>query len=140
MSIKMAISENSAEVSGSDYAGVGECLRTLRLRSGHSLRSLAERSGLNINTLSLIEHNRTSPSVHTLERLARALDVPITAFFEPEKDLKQVVFTRHDARPNATFEMASVGEPGEEPGCQLASIVCYDPGAGGAKRRGRHET
>jgi quercetin dioxygenase-like cupin family protein len=59
--------------------------------------------------LSLIEHNRTSPSVHTLERLARALDVPITAFFEPEKDLKQVVFTRHDARPEATFEMASVG-------------------------------
>ncbi len=51
----------------------GHCLRVLRSGRGLSIRSLAEQSGLNANTLSLIENSKTSPSVSTLQQLASAL-------------------------------------------------------------------
>ncbi len=72
---------------------VGQRLRELRTSRGFSLRSLAERSGLNFNTLSLVEKGRSSPSVSTLQQLAQALDVPITAFFESKPVEQKVVFT-----------------------------------------------
>ncbi|NLF52736.1 MAG: helix-turn-helix transcriptional regulator, partial [Leptolinea sp.] len=40
---------------------VGRRLRSIRLNKGFSLKALSERSGLNINTLSLIENGKTSP-------------------------------------------------------------------------------
>lgn len=45
---------------------VGQRLRKLRVSKGLSLRSLADLSGLNINTLSLVENAKTSTSVGTL--------------------------------------------------------------------------
>ena len=60
---------------------VGLKIREIRNRRGFSLRTLAERSGLNINTLSLVENGKSSPSVGTLQQLAKALEVPITVFF-----------------------------------------------------------
>jgi len=82
---------------------VGKRLKDLRTRSGYSLRILAERSGLNINTLSLIENGKSSPSVGTLQQLSQALDVPIAAFFESEPVEKEIVFTQAHARPTQTF-------------------------------------
>ena len=85
---------------------VGLKIRELRNRRGFSLRILAERSGLNINTLSLIENGKSSPSVGTLQQLARALEVPITAFFESEPVSKRVVFTGHDHRPDPVRQVS----------------------------------
>ena len=82
---------------------VGRKLRELRSRHGLSLRSLADRSGLNINTLSLIENGKSSPSVSTLQQLALALSVPLSAFFEDEFIEKRVVFTPAHSRPLAEF-------------------------------------
>lgn len=73
---------------------VGQRIRALRHQRGYSLRVLAEQSGLNINTLSLIEKEKTSPSVSTLQHLARALAVPITAFFESDEEKKSVSLLR----------------------------------------------
>lgn len=61
---------------------LGNRLRELRRQQGLSLRALAEKSGLSANTLSLIENGKTSPSVATLQQIALALNIPITAFFE----------------------------------------------------------
>ncbi len=82
---------------------VARKLRELRSKQGLSLRSLAERSGLNVNTLSLIENGKSSPSVSTLQQLASALGVPIGTFFETASEQKQVVFTPADSRPLAAF-------------------------------------
>ncbi|MFO7583430.1 MAG: helix-turn-helix transcriptional regulator [Anaerolineales bacterium] len=57
---------------------VGSRLRVIRTNQGLSIRALAERSGLNVNTLSLIENGKTSPSVSTLQALAQSLAVPIS--------------------------------------------------------------
>lgn len=83
---------------------VGRRLRELRARRGLSLRALAEQSGLNYNTLSLIENGRTSPSVNTLRQLARALGAPMSAFFEQEEESPQVVFQKDGQRPSVELE------------------------------------
>lgn len=82
---------------------VGGRLRELRTERGLSLRSLAEMSGLNFNTLSLIENDRTSPSVSTLQQLALALGLPITVFFEVTPAVKSIVYQKAGERPKAAF-------------------------------------
>jgi DNA-binding XRE family transcriptional regulator/mannose-6-phosphate isomerase-like protein (cupin superfamily) len=82
---------------------VGQRLRVLRMEHGHSLRRLADLSGLNVNTLSLIENGRTSPSVSTLQQVARALHVPISAFFEVDDSAQAVVYQKAGQRPRAAF-------------------------------------
>lgn len=84
-------------------AEVGRRLRQLRAWRALSLRALADLSGLNVNTLSLIENSKTSPSVSTLQQLARSLQVPITAFFETDPSPRPVVFTPANQRPAAQF-------------------------------------
>lgn len=83
---------------------VGTRLRVLRAGAGLSIRALAERSGLNVNTLSLIENGKTSPSVSTLQQLAGALGVPITEFFVTEQGNKTVVYQQSGRRPHVLFE------------------------------------
>jgi transcriptional regulator with XRE-family HTH domain len=90
--------ENSTEVQ------LGLRLRDLRQEQNLSLRALAARSGLAINTLSMIENGRTSPSVSTLQILSRALDVSITAFFDRKANEKTAVYTRHNERPQVTID------------------------------------
>jgi len=78
---------------------VGEKVRSQRKERKLSLRNLADISGLNINTLSLIENGKVSPSVSTLQRLASGLGVTISAFFEPVDVKQSVVITRAANRP-----------------------------------------
>ncbi|MDP1546806.1 MAG: cupin domain-containing protein [Anaerolineales bacterium] len=110
---------------------VGQQLRLLRKARKLSIRALAKYSGLSVNTLSLIENGRTSPSVGTLEQLARSLGVPITAFFETERPNRKVVYQKAGERQQIVFsqgqmEKLSDGMPhvGSEP-----FITRYEPGA-----------
>ncbi|MBN2550661.1 MAG: helix-turn-helix transcriptional regulator [Anaerolineales bacterium] len=98
---------------GSDASiDVGRCLRGLRCRRGLSMRSLAEQSGLNINTLSLIENSKTSPSVSTLQQLANALDVPVTAFFETDVPKKNISYQKAGQRVAAAFAHGTLEDLG----------------------------
>jgi transcriptional regulator with XRE-family HTH domain len=91
---------------------VGRRLRELRAGRGLSMRALAEKSGLNVNTLSLIENQRTSPSVSTLQQLAQTLQVSISAFFEIDHGNKQVAHQKSGARPRAAFSYGSIEDLG----------------------------
>ncbi len=82
---------------------VGRRLREIRMGRGFTIRALAESSKLNVNTLSLIENGRTSPSVSTLQLLSQALKVPISTFFETDHANKKVVYQRSTNRPHAFF-------------------------------------
>ena len=79
---------------------------------GLSIRALAENSGLNVNTLSMIENQRTSPSVSTLQQLAQTLQVPISAFFETDHGDKQVVYQKKGTRPHVAFTHGSIEDLG----------------------------
>lgn len=82
---------------------VASSLRELREARGISMRTLATKSGLSANALSMIERGKTSPSVSTLYKLADALGVSITAFFGAETEKKQVVFLKQDERSRMSF-------------------------------------
>jgi transcriptional regulator with XRE-family HTH domain len=91
---------------------VGRRLRELRAARGLSIRALAEQSNLNVNTLSLIENQRTSPSVSTLQQLAQTLHVPISTFFETDHGDKQVIHQKAGDRPRVTFTHGSIEDLG----------------------------
>lgn len=110
---------------------VGKRIREVRMAKGYSIRGLAGASNLNVNTLSLIENGRTSPSVSTLQLIARTLKVPISTFFETDHGSKKVAYMRQGERPRAAFthgrvEDLGAGMPrlGAEP-----LIVTLKPGA-----------
>jgi transcriptional regulator with XRE-family HTH domain len=95
-----------------DEIPVGKRLRELRASRDLSMHALADASGLNVNTLSLIENQRTSPSVSTLQQLSQALQVPLSAFFEVDQDNRQVVFQKMSARPRASFSHGTIEDMG----------------------------
>lgn len=71
----MALYQNDAV-----SVNIGERLRALREERNISMRSLATKSGLSANALSMIERGKASPSVSTLYKLADALGISITTF------------------------------------------------------------
>lgn len=60
---------------------IGNRLQTIRRERGLSQRELATRAGLTNGTISLIEQNKTSPSVASLKRLLDAIPMSIAEFF-----------------------------------------------------------
>lgn len=82
---------------------VGQRLREIRTDHGFTIRDLAKNSGLNVNTLSMIENGKTSPSLETLQQLSFALDMPIAAFFEDNTPKNKIVHYKSDQRPNIAF-------------------------------------
>jgi transcriptional regulator with XRE-family HTH domain len=91
---------------------VGQRLRDLRAERGFSIRSLAEKSQLNVNTLSMIENSKTSPSVATLQQLAFALQIPITAFFETGAPKNKIAYHKASQRPKAAFANGTLEDLG----------------------------
>jgi transcriptional regulator with XRE-family HTH domain len=83
---------------------VGARLRELRSERNLSIRALARKSGLSANALSMIERDKTSPSVSTLYKLADGMGVPITSFFGEENDNEKVVFVKADERTHVPFQ------------------------------------
>lgn len=59
---------------------VGERIRQRRKELGYSLRALGIRTNLTASFLSQVEHNQSSPSLTSLQRIATALEVPMIAF------------------------------------------------------------
>lgn len=60
---------------------IGQKLRAIRKKRGLSQRELAARAGLTNGTVSLIEQNKTSPSVASLKCLLDAIPISMAEFF-----------------------------------------------------------
>ncbi|NTU85894.1 MAG: helix-turn-helix domain-containing protein [Chloroflexales bacterium] len=98
------------EATQEEAVDVGARLRALRAARRLSIKGLAAASGLAINTLSLIEHGKTSPSVSTLQRLAAALRIPLAAFFTPAAPRRQVVYQAADQPPALPVPPSSLAD------------------------------
>ncbi len=105
-------SANDAPPVPANTVDVGRRLRALRTHRKLSMRALAESSGLNVNTLSLIENGKTSPSVSTLQQVAQALTVPIVAFFETEAPKQHLLYVKAGERANAIFAHGTLADLG----------------------------
>jgi transcriptional regulator with XRE-family HTH domain len=89
---------------------VGGNLRKLREERNLTIRALAEKSGLAVNTLSLIENAKSSPSVSTLQQIAIALQVPIAAFFEVETPKDNIAYIKAENRQLAAFDHGTLAD------------------------------
>ncbi|WP_245600219.1 helix-turn-helix domain-containing protein [Paenibacillus harenae] len=56
---------------------IGESIRLLRLKKGLSQEQLALHSGVNTSYLGQVERGENNPTIHTLEKIATGLEVPI---------------------------------------------------------------
>jgi len=65
---------------------IGQRLRTIREECGLSQRELANLAGLTNGTISLIEKNKTSPSVASLKSLLDAIPISMAEFFSTLED------------------------------------------------------
>lgn len=74
---------------------IGKKLKRLRKVRGLSQRELAARAGLTNGTVSLIEQNKTSPSVASLKSLLDAIPLSMAEFFATEDitDEPKIFFT-----------------------------------------------
>jgi ribosome-binding protein aMBF1 (putative translation factor) len=61
---------------------VGARLRERRTEAGLTLKQLANRTGLSVSLISQIELGKSAASMSTLHKLATALQVKMTFFFE----------------------------------------------------------
>lgn len=73
---------------------IGSRLRFLRLRHDLSQRDLAKRTGVTNSTISLIESNRTNPSVGALKRVLDGFPISLAEFFALEPERPKQVFYR----------------------------------------------
>lgn len=65
---------------------IGKKLAAVRKKAGLSQRELASRAGLTNGTISLIEKNKTSPSIASLKRLLDAVPLSMSEFFSSFED------------------------------------------------------
>ena len=73
---------------------IGRELRAFRKQQGITVAELSRLTDLSIGMLSKIENGNTSPSLTTLQNLANALSVPLTAFFRGYEEKREAVLTK----------------------------------------------
>ncbi|MGB0506040.1 MAG: cupin domain-containing protein [Pikeienuella sp.] len=71
---------------------VGERLRQLRADKGMSQRRLAEAADVPHGQISMIETNRSSPSIASMRKILGGLGLTMSEFFEPEATNTSKVF------------------------------------------------
>jgi transcriptional regulator with XRE-family HTH domain len=96
----------------SKTAGVGSNIRHLRTAKGLTLDRLANLSELTRGYISLVERGLKMPSIAALLRLAAALEVNVTYFFDPnsEQASRYTLFRREDrsVTKDAGFELIAL--------------------------------
>ncbi len=77
---------------------IGTKVRELRTKNKFTLQDLANKTGLSKPFLSQIENNHVIPPVATLLKLARALNVSLSYFFQDEVTTEKISITRKNER------------------------------------------
>lgn len=75
-----------------DKFDIGARLLAMRKAAGLSQRQLAERAGVPHAQISIIEQNRSSPSVGTMRKVLNGLNLSMADFFEQERQEAQGPF------------------------------------------------
>lgn len=72
---------------------IGLQIKALRTGNNMTLKNLSEQTDLSIGFLSQLERGMSSVAIDSLEKIAKALDVPLTSFFNevPSKNHEPVV-------------------------------------------------
>lgn len=126
---------------------VGARLRQLREAAGLSQRQLARQAGVTNGTISLIEQNRTSPSVSSLRKVLSGLPMTLQDFFSQElPPVEQIVFRSGELieianetqrKAHGAISFRQVGDSVKH-GLQMLHEI-YQPGADTGRTMLEHE-
>jgi transcriptional regulator with XRE-family HTH domain len=84
-------------------------VRNRRQAIGLTVAQLAELTGISKGMLSKIENAQTSPSLATIERLAAALDMPVTSLFRGLAEERDAVFVKAGTGPEIVRQGTRAG-------------------------------
>ena len=73
---------------------IGHEIRILRKALGLTVSEISSTTGLSVGMLSKIENGNISPSLTTLQALARALGVPVSTLFQRFEEQRGAVFVK----------------------------------------------
>jgi transcriptional regulator with XRE-family HTH domain len=108
-----ASNASSAPLAEVENVRVGSRIRAIRKQRGQTIRALAEECQVSPNTISLIENERTSPSIRTLGQIANGLGVNISTLVEPEHPGPGVVHQKQGQRAITRFANGTIENLGE---------------------------
>lgn len=110
---------------------VGGRLRHVRLERKLSQRELAKRVGITNSTISLIESNRSNPSVGALKRILDGIPIGLAEFFAFEPEVPSKAFYRSDELLEIGKDGISYRQVGESMFGRALQILKerYEPGA-----------
>lgn len=115
----------------SSLGGVGPAVRAFRFRHEMTLRDLAEVTALSPSYISAVERSLTSPSIASLQKLAKALGTNVLTLLGEGRQAPEQPVTRAGERPilqsnkGVTIEDLSIGKTDLEP-----IIMTIEPGCG----------
>ncbi len=82
---------------------VGEKIKQLRMSKGMTLHQLADASGFSSAVLSQIENHLVSPPLGTLIRIAKALGVRPSYFFDQQPERSFTIVRKDERKPVSRF-------------------------------------
>ena len=90
----------AAAPTGPAPINIGMTIRGFRLQKGMSQGDIEKRTGLLRCYLSRVENGHTIPSLETLQKIAAALDLPLSHFFaeDPVRDVPGMSLTEDEIR------------------------------------------
>jgi transcriptional regulator with XRE-family HTH domain len=91
---------------------VGARLRAIRVAAGLSQRQVAQRAGVPHAQISVVEQNKSSPSVATLRKILGGLNISMADFFEEDRATPEGPFFAFDELIDLTSKLsATSAEP-----------------------------
>ncbi len=135
-----ATAPDDAVAGGTPGLGIGTRLRTIRTARGLSQRELARRSGVANGLISLIEQDRTSPSVSSLKRILDGIPMTLAEFFALETPPGTRIFFTADELTRLVSGALTVRQVGDSRGRSLQILhERYEPGADTGETMLRHD-
>jgi transcriptional regulator with XRE-family HTH domain len=81
---------------------LGNVIKQTRIQQGKKIKDIAEEAQITISLLSQIENNKANPSINSLMAIAKALNTPISDFFEDHEIVASPVVKSYKRRPIQT--------------------------------------
>jgi transcriptional regulator with XRE-family HTH domain len=101
MHMMMPIAVPTAKPAVPAAMNIGTTIRGFRLQRGMSQGDIEKRTGLLRCYLSRVENGHTVPSLETLQKIAGALDLPLSQFFAEEpinRDVAAIALSEDEIR------------------------------------------
>jgi transcriptional regulator with XRE-family HTH domain len=133
---------NEIKSEGPASPDIGTRLRAIREQQGLSQRELARRAGVTNATISLIEKNKSSPSVSSLKKVLDGIPMTLAEFFALELAPEEQIFFRAGELPEFSEEGVSFRQLGGDQNRQKLQILRerYAPGADTGETMLSHES